>query len=88
MGVVVRDGDNSDSEDKWLVRAYSVKTGELLWDDQFDSSGETRFFSNRAEAIAVKASRVFASGFGVACNDLPGCDSVSTGWLVRAYDAR
>jgi hypothetical protein len=81
-------GSNTASQDEWLVRAYAVKTGELLWDDEFDSTGATRFFSNRAGAVAVKGSRVFAAGLGTACEDLPGCDSVTTQWLLRAYDTR
>jgi len=81
-------GSNTDAEDQWLVRAYAVKTGELLWDDTFDSTGATRFFSNRSDAVAVKGSRVFAAGFGTACEDLPGCEQVTTRWLIRAYDAR
>ena len=61
----------------FLVRAYDAKTGDLLWERQFDVAGG----EDEANGIAVHGSRVFAVGFG----GEPGQDE---DFLVRAYNAQ
>lgn len=47
-------GDNQD----FIVRAYTAKKGELLWQNQYDFGGY-----DIALAIAAQGGQVFAAGF-------------------------
>ena len=69
---------------EWFVRAYTTKTGLLLWENRFDNGGG----SNEASAVAVKGKRVFVAGFGNTCDDPPDCDDHREEWVVRAHDAK
>ena len=46
------------SSTDWLVRAYDIKTGDLLWEDLFDMAGD----SQQASTLAVKGRAVFVAG--------------------------
>jgi PQQ-like domain len=61
----------------FTVRAYSIYTGKLLWQDQFDGTANG---NDLAQAISVKGSRVFAAGY---------VENVDTAldFTVRAYNA-
>ena len=59
-----------------MVRAYDARTGELLWDDQFDYGGGIK----GALDIAAQGGIVYAAGSGRTAG---GGDE----WVVRAYDA-
>ena len=49
---------NKGSGDDFTVRSYSARTGELLWQDQYDASNS----GDNAYAIAVDGNRVFVAG--------------------------
>jgi glucose dehydrogenase len=61
----------------WLVRAYDLRSGALLWEDvHLDGS-----FAS-AETIALAGRQLVATGFGgTGC--FPDCT-----WITRSYDAR
>lgn len=69
--------DSADNQD-FLFRVYDEKTGQLLWQDSYDQSGEV----DSALAVAVGQGRVFAAGI-TAANSADDADL-----LVRAYDAK
>ncbi len=70
-------GGTTVGEEEFVVRAYDAKTGDLLWDDQFDKGGGF----NVAFAITAQGNMVYAAGFG----ETAGGDFE---FVVRAYDAR
>jgi hypothetical protein len=70
-------GTNAAGHQDFLVRAYRVADGALVWEDQLDRAG----FNDTALALAVGQGRVFAAGSGqrTAGNE---------DFLVRAYNAK
>lgn len=75
---VVGSGTNAAGNTDFLVRAYDVATGILLWSDQFDLAG----LEDAAAAVAVDSGRVFVAG---KATNLPGAGGAN--FVVRAYDA-
>lgn len=67
---------NSDALGDWMVRAYDIKSGTLLWEDQLGEAGG--FFS--AFSITAQDGTVFAAG---TLNTL----TEGNHWIVRAYQA-
>jgi glucose dehydrogenase len=70
--------DNCD----FIVRAYALETGQLLWEDQLN-----RAPLDLADSIAAADHRVFAGGSGGNNCDLSG-GPATCGMIVRAYDAK
>jgi glucose dehydrogenase len=68
---------NTPGNRDFLVRAYDVASGSLLWKDQVDTAGD----ADRAFALAAGAGQVFAAGFGTNA-------AGNQDFLVRAYDAK
>ena len=66
----------------WLVRAYDVGNGTLLWSKQRDQSGT----DDSAEFVVVQGNRVIVSG--VAHFRLNAAGRFEQDWLVQAYDAQ
>jgi hypothetical protein len=65
---------NGNGDTDWTVRAYNIKTGGLLWSDQYDQA------AGDDEALAV-------AGIGkraVVCGDAQNA-AVNLDWLVRTY---
>ena len=60
----------------WIVRAYDMSTGALVWQDQFDRAGR----NDRARSVAVAGDRVVVGGISAR----PGDFGL---FYVRAYDA-
>lgn len=75
---VVGSGTNAAGNGDFLVRAYDVGSGMLLWSDQFDLAG----LADEASAVAVDGGRVFVAGTGT---NTPGAGGAN--FVVRAYDA-
>ena len=71
-------GETAGGDDEFVVRAYDAKTGDLLWDDQFDNGGGR----NIANAITAQGNMVYAAGRGRTAGG-----NVDE-FVVRAYDAR
>lgn len=69
-------GENNQQD--WLTRAYDAKTGNLLWEDQFDFAGQ----DDEANSVFALGKRVFVCG-RVDTDTVTGTD-----WLVRAYDGK
>lgn len=69
-------GDQSNNQSAWLIRTYHAKTGQLLWDDVFDTGGGNTAVLH----VAAQENRVFAAGAG---NDL----TATSVWIARAYKA-
>ena len=59
----------------FVVRAYALDTGAVLWQDRFDSGPDDEAFD-----VGVSAGRVVACGLATASDG-------SSDWIVRAYDA-
>jgi len=74
---VVGFGATADDKDEWVVRAYKVRDGTLLWNDQFDNGGG----ASEARAVAVKNRQIFVVGLG---KNSKGAFE----WIVRAYRAQ
>ena len=60
--------------DDFVVRAYDAQTGDLFWENQFDTGGQ-----DGARAITAHGNRVFAAGVG---------GSIDQDFRVRAYDTQ
>jgi hypothetical protein len=70
-------GRNASGNDDIVTLAYNAKTGNLLWEAQFDKAGGTDW----GKAIAVKGNTVFVTGFGT---NSSGNEDIVT----LAYDAK
>lgn len=60
-----------------FIRAYSARTGVVVWHDHFDRAG--RYDEYSLHVIAAEGGRVYAGGRS---------GSRSADWFVRAFDAR
>ena len=70
-------GTNAASNADFLVRAYAVRDGALLWQDQFDlAAGD-----DEAVALAAMGKQVFVAGTGTSSEG-------DSDLLVRVYDDR
>ena len=68
---------NSNGDTDWFVQAYALKSGAVLWSNQYDqSSGD-----DAAVAVAASGSRAFVVGDSL---KLAG----DADWLVRAYSLK
>ncbi len=66
---------NAAGDDDWAVRAYDARTGQLLWQDQYDPAAG----DDDAAAVTILANKAIAVGHVTT-------GAGDTDWFVRAYD--
>lgn len=69
-------GDDADGNSIWVVRAYDVESGDLIWEDRFENDGNF----TEARAISADSDRVYAGGRAEVASGM-------AEWLVRTYDS-
>lgn len=79
-GFVTNAGGNLDVK----VRAYELKTGRVLWEDQRDFGGAAEKIT--IQGIAIDSGRLFVCGESGIVRDTRGTE-IEADWLVLAYDA-
>ncbi len=71
------------SNDDWLVRAYEMSTGKMLWQHSYHLAEKSVGIYDAAFQVTATQHHVAAAGYG----SHEGLNKVSRDWVVQMYDA-